>query len=87
MAGRQTVVVGAGPAGLAAAALLGRRGLAAIVLDREPAVGASWRGHYESLRLHTARSLSGLPGMPLPRAHGRWVERARGYRSGLCQSA
>ncbi|HEY3766551.1 MAG TPA: NAD(P)/FAD-dependent oxidoreductase [Gaiellales bacterium] len=76
MAGRQTVVVGAGPAGLAAAAMLGRRGLTATVLDREPAVGASWRGHYESLRMHTVRSLSTLPGAPLPRAGGRWVARA-----------
>ncbi len=76
MADAATVVIGAGPAGLATAAMLGRRGLSATVLDREPAVGASWRGHYESLRLHTVRSLSSLPGAPLPRANGRWVARA-----------
>jgi putative flavoprotein involved in K+ transport len=76
MAAAPTVVVGAGPAGLAAAAMLRARGMAAIVLEREAALGASWRGHYDSLRLHTVRSLSGLPGMRIARANGRWVGRA-----------
>ena len=67
-----TVVVGAGPAGLAAAAMLGRAGVEAIVLERDQ-VGASWRRHYRCLRLHTVRSLSHLPGAELPRSCGRWV--------------
>jgi putative flavoprotein involved in K+ transport len=75
MAPRSTVVVGAGPAGLAAAAMLGRHGTPAIVLERGDGPATSWRGHYESLRLHTVRSLSGLPGAPLPRSLGRWVAR------------
>lgn len=70
-----TVVVGAGPAGLAAAAMLRDRGVEAVVLERDDAIGAAWRGHYSSLRLHTVRSLSGLPGMRIPRAAGRWVAR------------
>jgi putative flavoprotein involved in K+ transport len=68
-----TVVVGAGPAGLAAAAMLQRAGAEVVVLERGDRPGASWRGHYRSLRLHTIRSLSGLPGTPLPRSCGRWV--------------
>jgi putative flavoprotein involved in K+ transport len=68
-----TVVVGAGPAGLAAAAMLGRAGIDVLVLERSDSLGASWRSHYRSLRLHTVRSLSGLPGAPLPRSYGRWV--------------
>ncbi len=68
-------VIGAGPAGLATAAALQRRGLRAVVLDKAEAVGASWRQHYDRLHLHTPRELSGLPGLPIPRRFGRWVAR------------
>ncbi|MGW7052217.1 flavin-containing monooxygenase [Streptomyces sp. NPDC054887] len=68
-------VIGAGPGGLAAAAALRARGVRAVVLEKSPSVGASWRAHYDRLRLHTTRRLSGLPGLPIPRAFGRWVAR------------
>lgn len=70
------IVVGGGPAGLAVAASLGRRGVRALVLERSDAVGASWRRHYERLHLHTTRRGSSLPGMVIPRRYGRWVARA-----------
>jgi putative flavoprotein involved in K+ transport len=69
------IVIGAGPAGLAAAAMLQRWGVATVVLERAEVVGASWRRHYDRLRLHTVRWLSDLPGVPLPRSEGRWVSR------------
>lgn len=59
------VIVGAGPAGLAVAACLKQRGLHARLLERGEVPGWSWARHYASLRLHTSRSLSGLPGLPL----------------------
>jgi NADPH-dependent glutamate synthase beta subunit-like oxidoreductase len=68
-------VLGAGAAGLAVAAQLKKRGVGCVVLERGPGVGASWRGRYDRLRLHTVRGLSGLPGFPIPRAYGRWVRR------------
>jgi putative flavoprotein involved in K+ transport len=68
-------VIGAGPAGLAAAAVLGRKGVETVVIDRAAAVGASWRGHYDRLHLHTVRWMSGLPGLRIPRSQGRWVHR------------
>jgi putative flavoprotein involved in K+ transport len=71
----QTVIVGAGPAGLAAAAVLGQQGREYSILERADSVGAAWRGRYDSLQLHTARWLSALPGAPLPRRFGRWVGR------------
>jgi len=68
-------VIGAGPAGLAAAAMLSRAGVPATVLERAPVVAASWRTHYDRLHLHTTRRLSALPGLPIPRSYGRWVAR------------
>ena len=69
------VVIGAGPAGLAAAAELKRSGLAVIILDKADRVGSSWSRHYDRLHLHTVRQLSGLPGTPIPRKYGAWVAR------------
>jgi putative flavoprotein involved in K+ transport len=72
----QVAVIGAGPAGLAVAAASTEQGFSAVVLDKADAVGSTWRSHYERLRLHTERALSGLPGMAIPRKHGKWVPRA-----------
>jgi putative flavoprotein involved in K+ transport len=68
-------VVGAGPAGLATAALLRRAGVRAIVLDRDDRIGSSWADRYDSLRLNTVRWMSDLPGLRMERSLGRWVER------------
>ncbi|MGW8064883.1 flavin-containing monooxygenase [Streptomyces ziwulingensis] len=74
-AGRPVYVIGAGPGGLAVAHALRARGVRAVVLERADHVGASWRRHYDRLRLHTTRRLSSLPGLPMPRRFGRWVSR------------
>jgi cation diffusion facilitator CzcD-associated flavoprotein CzcO len=63
MEGR-VVVVGAGPAGLASAAELGRRGISATVLERSDTIASSWRGRYDRLRLNSSRPFSKLPGGP-----------------------
>jgi len=72
---REVVIVGAGSAGLATAALLRRAGVEALVLEAGPEPGAAWRERYDRLRLHTPRLLSGLPGLRIPRRYGRWVSR------------
>jgi putative flavoprotein involved in K+ transport len=69
------VVVGAGPAGLAAAASLHSRGIEAIVVERGERLGEPWRARYDRLHLHTIRWLSHLPGYRIPRRFGRWVAR------------
>ncbi|WP_037669935.1 NAD(P)/FAD-dependent oxidoreductase [Streptomyces griseus] len=74
-ADRPVYVIGGGPGGLAAAYALRARGLRAVVLEKSDRVGASWRGHYDRLHLHTTRRLSALPGLPMPRRFGRWVSR------------
>ncbi|MDG9704565.1 NAD(P)-binding domain-containing protein [Streptomyces sp. DH37] len=72
---RPVHIIGGGPGGLATAAALRRRGIRSVVLERSDSVGASWRGHYDRLRLHTTRRRSALPGLPIPRSYGRWVRR------------
>jgi putative flavoprotein involved in K+ transport len=71
----ETVVIGAGPAGLATAAVLKRNGIQATIVERSDDVAASWRKHYDRLHLHTVRWLSNLPGYRFSREHGRWVSR------------
>ena len=68
------VIVGAGPAGLAAAATLRSHGIDATIIERGR-VGEPWRKRYDRLHLHTIRSLSHLPGYRIPPDFGRWVAR------------
>ena len=49
------VIVGAGAAGLSAAAALKRRGIEAVVLEQNPRVGGTWSRRYDRLHLHTVR--------------------------------
>ena len=69
------LIVGAGPAGLAAAAELGRRGISALVLERGESVATSWRGRYDRLRLNTSRWTSNLPRARYPKAAGLFPSR------------
>lgn len=71
----EAVVVGAGSAGLWAAAELQRRGFDALVLERADAVAESWRQRYDGLRLNTVRWLSSPAGASIPRGAGRWPTR------------
>src|SRR5207248_336992 len=75
MESHNVVVIGAGPAGLAAAGALRHYGVPSVVLERADHVAASWRKHYDRLHLHTIRWLSHLPGYKLPRRYGDWVSR------------
>jgi cation diffusion facilitator CzcD-associated flavoprotein CzcO len=55
------VIVGAGPAGIAAAVSLRDRGLNSVIVDRADQVATSWRGRYEKLKLNTSKYFSHLP--------------------------
>jgi hypothetical protein len=68
-------IIGAGPAGLAAGACARAAGLDFIMLEKEQAVGASWRRHYARLHLHTVKKYSSLPLRPFPRDYPRYVPR------------
>jgi putative flavoprotein involved in K+ transport len=56
-------IVGAGPAGLALARELQRRGVRPVLLERGR-VGETWSRQYAGLRLHARADASALPGMP-----------------------
>lgn len=71
----RVVVVGAGAAGLSVAGALKHLGLSAVVLDRDSAVGDSWRRRYDRLHLHTVRAFSGLPRFPIPRSFEKYLSR------------
>jgi len=60
------LVVGAGPAGLATAALLKRRAIPHRLLERGATLAHSWEHVYDSLILHTGRHMSTLPGRRFP---------------------
>jgi putative flavoprotein involved in K+ transport len=61
-----TVVVGAGPAGLTVAHHLHRSGVDCVVLDGHERVGDSWRRHYDGLRLFSPPRYASLPGVRVP---------------------
>jgi indole-3-pyruvate monooxygenase len=70
-----TVIVGAGPAGLAVAACLRRSNSPFIVLEQGEAAAPKWRTRYDRLHLHTAKQYSGLPYLAFPTAHPRYPSR------------
>lgn len=72
-----TLIIGAGPAGLAIAGCLRKQGLDFTLVEQADAVGSSWRRHYERLHLHTARQHSALPFLPFPRGTDRYPSRAQ----------
>ena len=61
----RVVIIGAGPAGLAAAACLKRRGVASTLLERGPQAAAALRKVDPDMALFSPARLSRLPGMEL----------------------
>jgi putative flavoprotein involved in K+ transport len=62
----ETVIIGAGQAGLATGYHLHRRGREFLIIDGNARVGDNWRQQWDSLRLYTPAKYDGLPGMPFP---------------------
>ena len=62
----ETVIIGAGQAGLATGYHLQRRNRPFLILDANLRVGDNWRAQWDSLRLYTPAGYDGLPGLPFP---------------------
>src|ERR671919_204198 len=61
-----TLVVGAGQAGLAAGYYLARSGVHFTMLDSNEEIGAAWERRWETLRLFTPARYNALPGLKFP---------------------
>jgi putative flavoprotein involved in K+ transport len=62
----ETVIIGAGQAGLSTAYHLTRLGRSCVVLEGKDRVGDTWRERFDSLRLYTPARVDTLPGLPFP---------------------
>ncbi|MEP2989795.1 MAG: NAD(P)-binding domain-containing protein [Parasphingorhabdus sp.] len=60
-----TVVIGAGQAGLAMGYHLMLRDVPFIIVDGVSAIGATWRSRYDSLKLFTPTQYASLPGLTI----------------------
>lgn len=59
-----SVVIGAGQAGLSASYHLLRRGLRHVVLDANPTPGGAWQHRWDSLSVHDVHGVAALPDDP-----------------------
>lgn len=67
------LIVGAGQSGVMLAARLWQNGLNALVIDKLPRVGDSWRTRYPSLALHTPRQMSSFLYQDYPSTFPTWL--------------
>ncbi|MFZ0544383.1 MAG: NAD(P)/FAD-dependent oxidoreductase [Candidatus Promineifilaceae bacterium] len=70
-----TIIIGAGPAGLAVGACLKRANIPSLILEKEDEVGSVWRRHYDRLHLHTDKGHSELPFATFPKDVPRFPSR------------
>ena len=61
-----TIVIGAGQAGLAVGYYLARQGRRFVILDAGAQLGHSWNERWDSLRLFTPAHFTNLPGLRFP---------------------
>lgn len=62
----ETVIIGAGQAGMAAGHHLAKRGIDFVILEANPRIGDNWRSRWDSLRLYSPARYDSLPGLPFP---------------------
>jgi putative flavoprotein involved in K+ transport len=70
-----TIVIGAGQAGLAAGYHLQQAGLRFLILEANDKLGGSWPCFYDSLLLNSPARYSSLPGLPFPGDPERYPRR------------
>ena len=67
-----TIVIGAGQAGLSAGYHLAKRGLSFAILDADARIGDHWRDRWDTLRLYSPARYDSLPGMRIPAPSSHW---------------
>lgn len=63
----ESLVIGAGQAGLSSAYHLKRRGIEHLVLDANPAPGGAWQHRWDTLTMRDVHGIADLPDEPVPR--------------------
>jgi putative flavoprotein involved in K+ transport len=71
----ETVIVGAGQAGLATGHALAGTGLEHLLLEAGDDIGGAWPEYYDSLTLFSPARFCSLPGLPMPGDPGRYPTR------------
>jgi thioredoxin reductase len=66
----QSVVIGAGQAGLSASYHLARRGVEHVVLDADDVPGGAWQHRWDALTMADVHGVADLPDAPRPPAEG-----------------
>ncbi len=62
----ETVIIGAGQAGLSTGYHLQRRGRPFVILDASSRIGDNWRRQWDSLKLYSPAKYDSLPGLAFP---------------------
>jgi putative flavoprotein involved in K+ transport len=62
----ETVIIGAGQAGLTVGYHLARRGRPFVIVEANDRIGDNWRRRFDSLRLYSPARYDGLPGWGVP---------------------
>ena len=62
----ETLIIGAGQAGLATARHLQLSGRSCLIIDANERVGDGWRRQWDTLALYSPAKYDGLPGLPFP---------------------
>lgn len=71
-----SVVIGAGQAGLSASYHLQRLGIAHVVLDANDAPGGAWQHRWDELTMHDVHGVAELPGAEAPARDSRQANQA-----------
>lgn len=73
----KTLIIGAGPAGLATAGRMRKLGLDFEMIEQRDKIAWSWTNHYDRLLLHTVKQLSHLPHLEFPEDYPLYVPRLK----------
>ncbi|KAG2340288.1 FAD/NAD(P)-binding domain-containing protein [Suillus weaverae] len=71
------LIVGGGQAGLTSAARLRRLGISALVIEKNPRVGDSWRQRYPNLTLHTPAYQTSMLYSPYPTTFPKYIPKGK----------
>ena len=76
----ETLIIGAGQAGLSTGYHLQRLGRPFLIVDGNERIGDNWRHQWDTLKLYSPAKYDGLPGLPFPAPPWSFPGKERGGR-------